>query len=100
MFGETDAQVTYQVKVTRKAFMKDGKTCLFDAVVNGVTIYGMRCVEYVNAQGETGHLIGFPSKKSDPEKKDEKGNVIYYNHAFFKISKEVKEDILKQLQAK
>lgn len=80
----------FEVEVTR-AHAQDEKHIFFDACVNGVMIYGMTYIEYSNQNGE-GSLIGFPSQKG----KDDK----WYNRAFFPISAELKENIIKQLEAK
>lgn len=53
----------------------------FNAIVNGISIYGMtyRTINDRNGKGEVS-FIGFPARKGSNEK--------YYNHVWFKISEE------------
>lgn len=87
MQGST--KTNYDVKVTRAKEFKEGQVT-FDAVVNGVTIYGMWYREGKNKKGEDYQLISFPSHKGNDDK--------YYNYAWFKIEDDVKADIIDQLQ--
>ena len=65
-------------------------TVFFNLVINGVTIYGCRCVE-----GKNGDFIAFPSKKGNDGK--------YYNHVYVALSdedsKKILEEVEKQLNA-
>ena len=72
-----------EIKVTRaKQF---DNACMFDMVVNGVTIYGCRVIE-----GKEGDFVSFPSHKG----KDDK----YYNHCYIKLSDEATKDIIHQVE--
>lgn len=83
------ADMKYEVEVLRaKEF--DSGAVTFDLRVNGVTIYGMWYREYTNKEGEPGTMISYPATKG----KDDK----YYNIAWFPISLELKEEIIKQLE--
>lgn len=85
-----ETNVTYEVEVTRAKEIKEG-TVAFDMKVNGVTIYGCFYREYTSKEGKEGTMITLPSQKSA---KDDK----YYNICFFPISKELKEEIVAQLE--
>lgn len=80
----------YHVEVLKITSRKE-KKINFNARVNGVTIYGMQYIEYVNKEGQTGSMIVPPSYKGS--------NGQYYNNAWFPISRELKADIEKQLEA-
>lgn len=90
-----ESKVTYKVEVTRAKEVKEGRV-VFDAKVNGVSVSGLTYVEYTNSKGEDGTLISFPSVKG--KNKDENGNDVYYNTVWFPISKELKDDIIAQLE--
>lgn len=93
MKGKTTAKetnVTYEAEVTRAKEIKDG-TVAFDMKVNGVTIYGCFYREYTSKEGKEGTMISLPSQKSEKDGK-------YYNHVFFPISKEMKDNIIAQLE--
>ena len=81
-------KVNYTVKVVKAKEVKEGLVN-FDMVVNGVSIYGCWYREYTNKQGEEGTMISLPSYKGTDGK--------YYNHAWIPVSKELKENIEKQL---
>lgn len=93
MKGSTNTQETqatnYTAKVTRAKEVKDG-TVVFDMIVNGITIYGCWYHEGKSQKGEDYQLISFPSQKGNDGK--------YYNHAWFKIEDDLKNDIIEQLQ--
>lgn len=95
--AENNEKVTcsYEVKVTRAKEVKEGRV-LFDANVNGVNISGLAYVEYKNSKGEENTLISFPAQKG--KNKDENGKDIYYNTVWFPISKELKANIIEQLE--
>lgn len=83
-----------QVKVTRASELDqpdDKFKIMFDIIVRGVAVQGMCFQSYTNAQGEKGDMITFPSYKAK--------NGKYYNHAWFPITKELKDDIIKQIDS-
>lgn len=82
-------KVAYSVKVIRAKEVKDG-TAVFDMEVNGITIYGCWYREYTNKEGKDGVMISLPQYKGTD------GN--YYNHCFFPISKELREEICTQVE--
>ena len=73
-----------EIKVTRAKQFKDGGV-VFDVVINDVTIYGCRVVEYKDSD-----FVSFPSRKGSDDK--------YYNHAYYQLSKEETEDIISQVE--
>lgn len=94
MKGSTNKQETqntqeYSVKVTRAKETKEGIVA-FDMLVNGVAIYGCWYREGKTKDGKEYQLISFPSHKGGDDK--------YYNYAWFKITDELKSDIIEQLQ--
>ena len=80
----------YSVEVLKITSRKE-KKINFNARVNGVTIYGMQYIEYVNQEGQAGSMIVPPSYKGS--------NGQYYNNARFPISRELQAEIEKQLDA-
>lgn len=90
--AETENHVAYNAEVTRAIQFKDGKIS-FDLRVNGVTIYGMRYIEYQTKEGEAGSMLSFPSRKDEKTGK-------WYSHAWFPISRELQADIEAQISAK
>lgn len=82
-------KINYEVEVTRAKEIKAG-TVVFDMIANGVTIYSCFYKEYKTKDGKDGTLISFPSQKGNDGK--------YYSHAWFPVSNEVKELIIKQLE--
>lgn len=85
-------KVDFNVEVLRaKYFEKKGKSpwVSFDLKVNGVKIYNMTLREYTNKEGEEGIMIGFPSRQGSDGK--------YYTHAWFPISRELTDEIVKQV---
>lgn len=84
-----NAKVDYSVKVLKAKAVKDGHA-VFDMEVNDVKIYGCWFTEYKNKEGKDGTMVSFPSYKGD--------NGTYYSHAWFPISKELKDDIQKQIE--
>lgn len=80
----------YKVKVLKvRQFENDNLTIAFDMEVNGITIYSCWYREYTNKNGELADMIDFPSQKG----KDGK----YYHHCYFKISDELKKEIVDQI---
>lgn len=78
----------FDVKVTRAREVKEGSVA-FDMEVNGVTVYGCWYNEYKTKEGKEGTMISFPSYKNDDK---------YYNHVWFPISKELKDNIVAQIE--
>lgn len=78
----------YDVQVTRAKEVKDGSVA-FDMEVNGITVYGCWYNEYKTKEGKDGTLISFPSYRNENK---------YYNHVWFPISKELKDDIIAQIE--
>ena len=78
----------YDVKVIRAREVKEGSVA-FDMEVNGISIYGCWYNEYKTKEGKEGTMISFPSYKNGDK---------YYNHVWFQISKELKEDIVTQIE--
>ena len=86
----------YDLKVLSAKITAAGKVT-FNLLVNGVTIYFMSLIEYKNKDGEEGTFISFPQYASN--KTDENGNKVYLNYAWFTITKEMKEEIIAQIDA-
>lgn len=83
-----------EVKVTRASELDmpdDQFKIMFDINVRGVAVQGLCFQSYTNKQGEKGDMITFPSYKAN--------NGKYYNHAWFPITKELKDDIIKQIDS-
>ena len=78
----------FEVKVTRAREVKEGSVA-FDMEVNGITVYGCWYNEYKTKEGKDGTMISFPSYKNGDR---------YYNHVWFPISKELKDDIVAQIE--
>ena len=69
---------SYSIKVLAVRPIKDRKGCYrFNAVVNGVTIYGMQYISFQNKTGEQKEFISFPSYKGSDSK--------FYNVCYFPI---------------
>lgn len=85
-----NAKVDYSVKVLNAKAVKDGRA-VFDMEVNGVKVYDCWFTEYKNKEGKDGTMVSFPSYKGN--------NGTYYSHAWFPISKELKDDIQKQIES-
>lgn len=83
--------VKVEVKVTRAHKVSD-TLVLFDIIANGVSISGMKYIEYTTKEGKDGDMISFPSY----EDKKEKGK--YWNHCWFPISNDLKNNIVDQLE--
>lgn len=86
---EETKKVVYTAKVLRAKEIKEG-TIAFDMEVNGVKINGCFYREYTNKKGEEGVMISYPSRKGS--------NDEYYDICWFPMSKELREDIIKQLE--
>lgn len=85
-------KVTYNVEVTRAHDVSDDKKTriLFDAKVNGVAVSGMSYMEGVK-DGKEWSMVRFHQTKAK--------NGKYYNVAWFPASKELVEDIAKQIES-
>lgn len=83
-------RIEYKVKVTRVVLTDSEKRVLFDADVNGVSISGFGFCEYENQQHVKGTMVQFPQRK---------GNDKYYKIVWFPVSRELKDDIEKQICA-
>lgn len=78
----------YEVHVTRAREVKDGSVA-FDMEVNGISIYGCWYNEYKTKDGKDGTMLTFPSYKNGDK---------YYNHCWFPISADLKNDIIAQIE--
>lgn len=79
----------FECVVTRAREVKEG-TVAFDMEVNGVKIYGCWYKEGTNKDGKEYQIVNLPQEKG----KDGE----YYSIAWFPMSKEVRENIIDQLQ--
>lgn len=88
----TKEKVNYTVEVTRAHDVsQDGKTrILFDAKVNGVAVSGMSYLEGVK-DGKEWSMVRFPQTKAK--------NGKYYNVVWFPASKELVENVAKQIES-
>lgn len=86
---KNETKVDYKVEILTAKAVKDGRA-VFDMNVNGVKIYGCWFTEYTNKDGQAGTMVSFPSYKGN--------NGTYYSHAWFPVSKELKDDIEKQIE--
>ena len=58
--ASSEEKIEYQVKVLAVRPIKDRKGCYrFNAVVNGVTIYGLQYISFQNKTGEQKEFISF-----------------------------------------
>ena len=74
------------IEVTR-AYQFDNGGVVFDADLNGISIYGLRVVE-----GSKGDFISFPARQG----KDGK----YYNHVWVKLTDADTKEIISQVEKK
>lgn len=79
----------YECIVTRAKEIKEG-TVAFDMEVNGVKIYGCWYKEGTNKNGKEYQIVNLPQEKG--------GDGKYYSIAWIPMSKEVRENIIEQLQ--
>lgn len=79
-----------KVEVKRVYEFKSGDIS-FDAVVNGVNIYGLTYINENPAKKIEKAFISFPSRKGSDGK--------YYNFVYFEITDELQHDIEKQIEA-
>ena len=89
-----EKKAQYKVEVTRAKDLtkEDGKTCIaFDMTVNDIKIYGCTYREGTK-DGKDWNLVDFPSIKG----KDDK----YYHRVWFPVSKELCDEISKQIESK
>lgn len=80
---EVNCMAITEIQVKRAKVFESGDIS-FDAVVNGVTIYGMMYKHWKN-----GAFISFPSRKGS--------NGKYYNYCYFKVSEDNMESIEDQI---
>ena len=85
--------IKYEVEVVRAHTFSDTRTG-FDAIVNGVKIFGLLYIEH-----EKGDFISFPSYKDKKGAKDDKGKDIYWNHVWFATDDELIKDIKAKIEA-
>ena len=74
------------IEVSR-AYAFDNGGVVFDADLNGISIYGLRVVE-----GSKGDFISFPARQG----KDGK----YYNHVWMKLTDADTKEIISQVEKK
>lgn len=79
----------YKVIVLKAKEIKDGRVT-FDCEVNGIKLYSCWYNEYTTRDGKDGTMLSFPSYKGSDGK--------YYNYVWFPISKELKADIIAQIE--
>lgn len=84
-----EAKREYECVVTRAKEIKEG-TVSFDMEVNGVKVYGCWYKEGTNKDGKDYQIVDLPQEKGSDGK--------YYSIAWFPMSKEVRENIIEQLQ--
>lgn len=90
--NKTEKKYTYEVTdIVKKVDLDNG--CLFNFKVNGVAINGARLTEYTNKEGKDDCIIRFPGVKDRNGKKDDKGYDVYYDSAWFPISRELRAAI-------
>lgn len=70
--------------VTR-AHAFDNGGAVFDAIINGITIYGLRVVE-----GKNGDFISFPARKGS--------DGSYYNHVWVKLTDDDTKELISQVE--
>lgn len=83
--------VKFNVEVLKASAIPGKENCYrFNLNVNGVTIYGMKSIAYVDDKTkEPRSFIAFPGYKGNDEK--------FYNNAWFPVSSEVQDEIEKQI---
>lgn len=72
------------MEVTRARAFDNGGV-VFDAVINGITIYNLRVVE-----GKNGDFISFPARKGS--------DGSYYNHVWIKLTDEDTKELISQVE--
>lgn len=87
---EKKNDVTYDINVTRIKVWDNGNIT-FDAIVNGISIYGMNYIT-VKKDGAERSFVSFPQRKGADGK--------YYNYCYFKIDDELLAIIEKQIEEK
>ena len=93
---QAEEKIVYTVKVLKATPRKNKPNCYrFNAVVNGITVYGMDYITYTGKNGDERTFIAFPQYQSSD------GN--YYNHVYFPVNDpkygDVYADIEKQIEA-
>lgn len=74
----------------------NNKRIIFDMIVNGVSVSSFTYIEYTNAQGVDGTMISMPQEAYT----DKSGQKKYANKVWFPISKELKDNIIAQIEKK
>lgn len=95
----TNERINYTVTDIKKKVDFDNG-CLFNMKVNGVSINGCRLTEYTK-DGKDDCMINFPGVKDKNNKKKEingKEYDVYYDSAWFPISKELRAMIYAELK--
>ena len=87
---------TYRVEVKDVRPLADrDDVVFFTANVNGIEIKDLKYVFYKNKEGNEGSMISFPSEKYT----DKNGDTKYKNFAWFPVSAELKQEILRQIES-
>ncbi|MCQ2369794.1 MAG: hypothetical protein MJ007_04885 [Paludibacteraceae bacterium] len=89
----TQEKTVYTVKVKTAFHLPEKRRYVFNASVNGVHIEGLAVQEYTNKDGVDGSMICYPSRKG----KDKEGNEKWYNTVWFPVSREMLDDIERQI---
>ena len=76
--------VITSMEVTR-AHAFDNGGVVFDAIIYGITIYGLRVVE-----GKNGDFISFPARKGN--------DGSYYNHVWVKLTDDDTKELISQVE--
>lgn len=92
----TNERINYTVTDIKKKVDFDNG-CLFNMKVNGVSINSCRLNEYTK-DGKDDCMISFPGVKDKNGKKNDKGYDVYYDSAWFPISKELRAMIYTELK--
>lgn len=93
---QEEEKVVYTVKVLKATPRKNKPNCYrFNALVNGITVYGMDYITYTGKNGDESTFIAFPQYQSSDGK--------YYNHVYFPVNDPMNtaifEAIEKQIEA-
>lgn len=86
----TETKPVITVEVTKAKIIKEGRVSFNIKVNDFFFIYGMTLIEYENKEGNEGVMISFPQWK---------GKEDYYNYCFFPIDKNLKENIVSQVES-
>ena len=92
----TNERINYTVTDIKKKVDFDNG-CLFNMKVNGVFINSCRLIEYTK-DGKDDCMIFFPGVNDKNGKKNDKGYDVYYDCAWFPISKKLRAMIYTELK--